>query len=515
MIVADDDAARVAYFPKFGLHQAARPLLKGQCAWDNTSTLAFHSNEFEDLMFCVLPHQSINIPDLGEKARTIKRLFLSGVGTISGIEQFENVEDIRLDNFPKNGIDFKAFRKLRHLHTDEWKKTFEGAIFSLSELRSLGINGFSGEYCGLYRSLPNLRYAGFDRGRLKSLDGLAACAELESIVLGDLRNFTDLGDLRSFKNISSLSLHSLPKLDWDMTLSGATTLQTLSLASLKSLRGILQLDGLTDLEDIRVTDCPNVEVNLSAIRDMGNLRKLLLNVPHVSLSLDDLFSQRNLEFFSVSISDELLSAQDEDLFELAKRNDRVISSVQRVGPKKSRFIQVFFTVADRTAYSFTHFSAAPRPATLVPGEHGATKLNQEVTSTTMAKQLLPDAALNKVVWSFTGGRCDDASEFSERVREYQIDILGTDEWAPDEIILPVPQVLISYPVDNADGDVETIRLTSANKDAFTALDLLYQIHNAIVESVEHSDHHFNEGLSLNSAPPPELGDALYILNLGS
>lgn len=119
------------------------------------------------------------------------------------------------------------------------------------------------------------------------------------------------------------------------------------------------------------------------------------------------------------------------------------------------------------------------------------------------------------LWSFTGDRFVDQSAFSEEVRQYQIDITGKDQWRPDLIVVPVPSVQVAYEYWNDDGDQieDVLRLVSTNGRDFTSLELLFQIHNAVVENVCDDDHHFFEGLTLEDAPsgqPPQ-----YLLNLGS
>jgi hypothetical protein len=68
-----------------------------------------------------------------------------------------------------------------------------------------------------------------------------------------------------------------------------------------------------------------------------------------------------------------------------------------------------------------------------------------------------------------------------------------------------------------DGDEQIepmVALTAENGVAFSVGDLLFQLHNAVVEQLESIDHHFFEGLALVSSSasgqPP-----LYRLQQGS
>jgi hypothetical protein len=129
----------------------------------------------------------------------------------------------------------------------------------------------------------------------------------------------------------------------------------------------------------------------------------------------------------------------------------------------------------------------------------------------MSNPPLPETLLPDLAWSFTGARMADPQAFSEEVRQYQIDIVGEDAWNPDEVVLAFAHVLVGYEWEEVPL---TIELASANGEHFTALDLLFKLHNAVVEDLRGIDHHFFEGLALNSLPvagmPP-----LYLLRQGS
>ncbi len=129
---------------------------------------------------------------------------------------------------------------------------------------------------------------------------------------------------------------------------------------------------------------------------------------------------------------------------------------------------------------------------------------------------LPEEIMGDTLWSFAGDTYDTRAEFSDEVREYHLDIEGEDTWRPDEVVLPVPRVKVSYEYWNDDGDEEEaeLDLTAENGKNFTALDLLFQIHNAVVERLRDMDHHFFEGLEVESAPDGD-GIPRALLWLGS
>jgi hypothetical protein len=135
--------------------------------------------------------------------------------------------------------------------------------------------------------------------------------------------------------------------------------------------------------------------------------------------------------------------------------------------------------------------------------------------TPMPKPSLPTTLFPELAWSFTGARFADAQAFSEEVRQYQIDIVGEDSWSPGEVVLPLARVLVAYECRKGDEQVtQTVELASTGGRHFIALDLMFQLHNAVVEDLRDIDHHFFEGLGLNSLPVAGL-PPLYLLRQGS
>ncbi len=133
---------------------------------------------------------------------------------------------------------------------------------------------------------------------------------------------------------------------------------------------------------------------------------------------------------------------------------------------------------------------------------------------------MPNSSISKTIfdnlgWSFTGAPHSSPESLSSEVRSYQTEVFGEDTWRPDEVVLDWPKILIQFMHWEGDEQVfPVIELSSSNGKSFTAEDLLFQLHNAVVGKLNLIDHHFLEGLELNSHPiadtPP-----LYILLQGS
>ena len=138
----------------------------------------------------------------------------------------------------------------------------------------------------------------------------------------------------------------------------------------------------------------------------------------------------------------------------------------------------------------------------------------------MAKQQpgqvrLPTGLLEDVCWSFTGERFTDRAAFDDAVRQYQTDITNKDTWRPDEVVLPCPRVRIRYECfDEDENEIEpVVELVSDNGVSFSAGELFFKIHNAVVEQLRDLDHSFFEGLSRVRQRSAEV--PLYEVSLGS
>lgn len=130
--------------------------------------------------------------------------------------------------------------------------------------------------------------------------------------------------------------------------------------------------------------------------------------------------------------------------------------------------------------------------------------------------------LEKIVWVFKDRTYSKLKDFNEDVRQYQIDILGSDEaWQPNEVVVDSPQVEIEYDawirrkkellrderlsaeyanlfdeeIDEEDGEEAHIimTLTADNNLNFTMGELFMKINNNIANK-DLGDHVFFEGL---------------------
>ena len=107
--------------------------------------------------------------------------------------------------------------------------------------------------------------------------------------------------------------------------------------------------------------------------------------------------------------------------------------------------------------------------------------------------------MENVAWAFNRGVFPTQDAFNERIRDYQIAIKKEDGWNADEVVFSHPSIQICYEYWTADEDEveEVIELKADNKEFFTKGELLFKLHNAVVDNLENGDHIFFEGLTLS------------------
>lgn len=131
----------------------------------------------------------------------------------------------------------------------------------------------------------------------------------------------------------------------------------------------------------------------------------------------------------------------------------------------------------------------------------------------------PVTALVAAVWTFSDGeRFSDAAEFNRRVARHHVDITDEDTWDPDEVVLPLPRVLVKYfGLESPDDDEYTeytVELRADDGARFTAGELLLKLNNVVAPRLVGADHRYFEGLFLTDDPPVD-GVPVYEMMQGS
>jgi len=137
--------------------------------------------------------------------------------------------------------------------------------------------------------------------------------------------------------------------------------------------------------------------------------------------------------------------------------------------------------------------------------------------------MYPKYICENTLWDFHDKKVySDKNEFFEDVREYHInvseyapDIHVNECWYPDVNVIALSSIKIIYIyLDRSNRIIEKeLYLKNNDGSSFTNGDLLFQIHNSIVKSLQGLAHTHFEGLIFKEID--DNGVPIYELNLGS
>jgi len=132
----------------------------------------------------------------------------------------------------------------------------------------------------------------------------------------------------------------------------------------------------------------------------------------------------------------------------------------------------------------------------------------------MLKSVYPNQLMSEVYWGFYGGRYECMEKFIREVTDYNKEL--NKEWYPNQTILNCPKVTIQYSYwnnENENVEEKDFDLEADNQSSFTAGELLFKIHNHVVDKLEEEDFRFFEGLTLWKRKRKTLSSTpLYFIN---
>ena len=112
--------------------------------------------------------------------------------------------------------------------------------------------------------------------------------------------------------------------------------------------------------------------------------------------------------------------------------------------------------------------------------------------------MYPKELMTGIYWGFWGGKYNSQEEFVHSVTAYNKE-LGLKKWNANDTVLASSKATILYSYWDYDIDEEVeevIELEADNETGFTAGELLYKVHNQVVEKLENESHHIFEGFLL-------------------
>lgn len=347
------------------------------------------------------------------------------------------------------------------------------------------------------------------RGKGPSLNFIVECyPNLESMTLNhtmiDASAIEQLSQLKYLHflglNNSKIDFTKLPRLEALKIETFNKTLASLfSSQSLKELR-LTQYSGKDCSELASLTSLVKLELVQGSLTTLDGLEKL----PHLESVL--IAYIRNLSDIQA-------------LNEVPKLNNLEIFKCKKLTP-----IEIIQQLPIAIKHRKGNFNNENEDLAAIPKEHGgyfdpddpeALAKLPALTSTNIDKPkkatrsrlkkrdlsvVLPQIALGEVCWKLTGGRFTDQDQFNASVVQYHRRLDRSSAWQPESIALPCPHFALQYACynDNDEEEDRVVILVSDNGVSFSTGELLFKIHQAIVNDLADADRTFFEGLVLDS-----------------
>lgn len=126
----------------------------------------------------------------------------------------------------------------------------------------------------------------------------------------------------------------------------------------------------------------------------------------------------------------------------------------------------------------------------------------------------PAAAMREINWCLVGDKYHTRADFDEAVRLYRLEVCTSGYWDPIRIAIAAQRIVVEC-IDWCDEEFNTLlEFESDNGVCFMEGELLFKIHNAVVEQCNKIDHRFFEGLDLDTNQGSDEVPR-YTLSLGS
>lgn len=278
-----------------------------------------------------------------EHPETIKELgFHAGAENLEEINQFENLENLYLDDLELKDIDaLISLRHLKHLTicSDETLTDFT-VIGKLSELETLRLDAAGLKSIDFISQLAHLRHLELMDCQIQALYGLENCTALKTLSVMNCMELKNLSTLETLTGLRELSLAvpyscSVPDLGrltslqklyllyaddcsfienltglTELRLEGCTlpetfdpskltSLKTLSFAYQRCFGNLSAIEKLQTLEQLELQGIETYE-ELSGIFNMPNLRKLNLNDIQCEIDFNAVSQNPTLEILSMN-----------------------------------------------------------------------------------------------------------------------------------------------------------------------------------------------------------------------
>jgi hypothetical protein len=263
--------------------------------------LVLHYGDYKDFSLLAPYADKIKSLQIGADSKSAR-----GLDALTQLESLIIMGDIGKD------LDLRWFPHLKNVEFEESFPSYAKTLFHCQSLEQIRIHRYDQTDCVAFGQLQNLRKIDLRQGGLRSLNGLSACAKLESISLTHLRNFTDVSEIERMPNLRDVHFDDcLPK-----------------------LTDISAVIAKTDLTSLIVMGLPITMKDISWLQNFNGLQLLRLHFSVDHIDWHALFTSSSLQKVVVC-SSKPSNITDGEIRAIALEHKLVVSRVSVMGTKKS------------------------------------------------------------------------------------------------------------------------------------------------------------------------------------
>lgn len=268
-------------------------------------------------------------------AKYIKKLkFTNTTVNGKGIEKFTKIEYLLLDQDIDVAPNFLSnFKKIKEVVLS-WSKKYSSDLFELPLLQKLQLRYFDETDCRKISVSNSIEELAIYESKLRCLDGLDKVKSLKKLDIAYIRVLEEITALKELPLLEQLEIKTCPRVSDLSPIKSLTKLKHLSIEKLKSA-SFEDLDWLVNLK------------NLKIFFNDAEVKNLNWEVIFKNKSIKD-FSTRTHEGYMVT---------DEELYKIASKVGRVITSIDRFPPKKNPSISIMFDITE-TEWAFSRMFEA-------------------------------------------------------------------------------------------------------------------------------------------------------------
>lgn len=175
----------------------------------------------------------------------------------------------------KGAFDFTRLSQLAELRLEKWDaRKFESA-FDCTNLAVLALSNYPGPDLSALAGLTGLEELRLSLGRVASLRGLSALAQLRRLVLQELNYLETLAGIEGLGELEELWIYRAKKLRLLDGAEGLGSLKVITLTAVPALASLHPLERCTALEKVVLLQNTNVaDGDVACLKSLPNIRRV-------------------------------------------------------------------------------------------------------------------------------------------------------------------------------------------------------------------------------------------------